>query len=294
MACNLFLLSALAKLHTNMRSFQVGYPVDSLILDSTVIAGSYSCDGEARVGAISVLDTVTGDVLFSRETSGTFNIQKYGNAIFSANASNVAMMSVDGLDVLKDYETNSMNTDLAVAINSLSAATTCGSVRVFDLLLNIIDEHKVSQEMLWSISCYGNVLYTGGDDKQVYEWDLRSKTHRCVVKKSDVVTMVKIWDNLLYVGSYDKGIEVYDTRNYQQLCKRDLGGAWRMGVDGEAIFVACIHDGVKVFDREWNLVESFRTESIVYAVDMHEGVLAFSSFYERKIFLAHISSTLFA
>lgn len=276
-----------------MRSFQVGCPVDSLILDSVLITGSYSYGAEARRGAVSLIDTAMGDVLCSRETSGTFNIQKHGNIVFSANADDIAMMSLDGLDVLRCYKTDSMNTDLAVSANSLSTTTTCGSVRVFDLLLNPLDEHKVSREVLWSVSCHDGVLYAGGDDKRVYEWDFRCATHRCIVTRKDVVTMVVVRDNLLYLGSYDKGIAVYDRRNHQMLCTKDVGGAWRMGVDGEAIFVACIYDGVKVFDREWNLVERFRTDSIVYAVDMRGGVLAFSSFYDQKLFLAQISCSLF-
>lgn len=271
-----------------MRTFKSRYPVDSLILGANIIAGSYSYEDGVRKGEVSSLDVNTGEVLHSKGTSGTFNIKKWKGLVFSANVSSVKIMKEKNLEILKSHETACMNMDIDVAEEAACTVTEDGKILLFDQDLSLVSGCKVSEEILWSVFKTGSTVYTGGDSKCVYEFDTRTGGFQTVLDTEDVVTMVHIDKNLLHVGSYGGNIEVYDVRNYRRIMTKNVGGAWRMRVDKDKICVSCIFSGVKVFTKTWDMVRSFDTASMAYAIDMYNDDIVFSSFYEKKVFMDHI------
>lgn len=270
-----------------MKAFETRYPVDSLIVDENVIAGCYSYQDGVRTGEVVLIDLACGNTLLSTDTSGTFNIAKCKNMIFVANASDVSLMRLKTLEVVKCHETSSMNTDICVSA-AVICTTSDGRAVVYDGTLRLQSNYSISREILWCVSAREKVAYVGGDDGQVYRIDIRLGNSCTVLKKKGVVTMLNIHGDLLYVGLSDGTIEAYDVRNYKGMLSKNVGSVWRMRIGDEKICVACVHDGVKVFDMSWNLMRNICTSSMVYAAEIKEDYVIFTSFYEKKIFVDRI------
>ncbi|KAL0265912.1 UNVERIFIED_CONTAM: hypothetical protein PYX00_011629 [Menopon gallinae] len=267
-----------------MKTLETRYPVDSLLVDDNVVAGCYSYENGLRRGEVVMLDMASGDMLFSAATSGTFNIARHKSTIFAANASDVAVMSSETLSVMKVCRTESMNTDICVA-SAVMSTTSDGRVIVFDGMLRMQSEYKVSDEILWCLSAEENVAYAGGDDGRVHRVDMRLGKGHPVAEKKGVVTMLHLGGNLLYVGTSGGAVEAYDIRTYGVVLRKDIGSTWRMRVGGGNICLACVHDGVKVLDLSWNAVRDINPQSMVYAAEITGDHVIFSSFYEKKIFV---------
>lgn len=270
-----------------MKSFGTRYSVDSLIVDENVIAGCYSYQDGIRKGEVVLVDMEHGNTLRSSDTSGTFNIAKCGYMVFVANASDVTVMRSETLEVMKCHETGSMNTDICVSA-AVVCTTSDGSAVIYDGALRLQSDYSVSSEILWCVAARDEVAYVGGDDGHVYRIDMRIRYSCSALNKKSVISMLNLHGDLLYVGSSDGTIEAYDVRNYKSTLSKRIGGVWRMRVGDGKICIACVHDGVKVFDLSWNSIRSICTLSMVYAAEIKEDYVVFSSFYERKIFVDRI------
>lgn len=270
-----------------MKSFETRYPVDSLVVDENVLAGCYSYQNGIRRGEVVLVDLVCGNTLLSAETSGTFNIARCKDMVFAANASDVTVMRSETLNVVKRHATDSMNTDISVSA-AVVCTTSDGRAVVYDGALRLQSDYSVSEEILWCVSAEDNVAYVGGDDGQVYRIDMRLESSSSAVKKKGVVTMLNLHGDLLYVGSSDGTIEAYDVRNYRAVLSKSVGSVWRMRVGNGKICLACVHDGVRVFDLSWNAIRDICASSMVYAAEIKEDCVVFSSFYEKKIFVDRI------
>lgn len=93
------------------------------------------------------------------------------------------------------------------------------SVRVWPLrysgppLLNSFAEFRYSR----CVSLFGDMLYSGGDDKTIKEWDLNEGTcMRTLHNHSKTVRCLQLRGKVMVSGSYDNTIKIWDS-NYGSL-----------------------------------------------------------------------------
>ncbi|KAF7683673.1 Diphthine methyltransferase [Astathelohania contejeani] len=252
--------------------------VDCISYDykGNLVYGCYHHENNIREGIICF--NIEKEIFI--KTSGTFNIIHHNNLLYAANVSDITIYNNN--NNIHSISTQQMNTSIDIAHGIISVSQSNGFLCIYDENLNKIHESNLSNDILWTTRMMDRVILVGGEDEHLYMIDSKSNTKIKEINRSGVVTSMLYEDYLLYVGSYDEHVNIYDIRNYKLLKRIKIGGGvWKITKLGDGFILACMYEGVKVYDKDWKMIKNYKTESIAYGLSVHGNQIAFSSFYDK-------------
>lgn len=102
-------------------------------------------------------------------------------------------------------------------------------------------------------------------------------------KRNSGITSIYSKDGIILVGAYDGKLIEYD-KVYKQKQEHDLGNVWRIVQIEDNLGLSCMYDGVKIIDTNYNIIKTYETKSIAYAIDYNQDRLVFSDYYEMTYY----------
>jgi len=258
--------------------------------DRGIILCSYSCEDGVRKGKIEHIDVVTMNVIEEISTSGTLDAFYHSGILYAANSQDIT--AYKDFKPLNKIETNALNTFVSHGDN-VYVSNILGEISIFDFDLCLITKIHVSKEPIWIVRQYKNYLFFGDESGVCYRYDLDRKEHIVIGDKRKGIIEIFFNENTLLVGSYDNNLEIYDIDSLKLLeTKKNVGSLWRIRKYLGFFICACIYDGLKIFDKNFSLLYSYKTDSLCYGLCLKSNFVFFSSFYEKKIFWFEINKFL--
>ncbi|KAH9411901.1 hypothetical protein HK407_02g03460 [Ordospora pajunii] len=268
-----------------MKSFDSVMPIDCLCITSDVlVAGGYLFTEECRSGGVYLYDLESMHIRNVFGTTGVLDCKVNGEMVFFAGCEEFGTVCLSN-SVVDRICTPAINTYVCVDANSVFLCDVLGHVRQFEGYgLVSSGDFAIGEEPIWVVEAYGDGIACGSEDGMLRFVDTRSWTVHQQMKRKSGVTSIYHAGNYAYVGSYDEHIEIVDRRKYDVIRRIYVGGGvWRICYSDGMHFVACMHEGLKVYGDDFSLLKHYATESIAYGLALSHDVIAFTSFYDKKI-----------
>lgn len=161
-----------------------------------------------------------------------------------------------------------------------------------------------------------NVVYTGGDDMFLYQFDVREDNggaHKLRINKNHragVTSLLSLPDNeyVMATGSYDEYIRIIDKRMFSRTMRElnVFGGLWRIKAcpfDKNLLLCACMYHNFSLVE----LTESFMNAEIIGKYSEHKSIcygadwchqlaadgsmtIATCSFYDKKLCISSVKA----
>lgn len=267
----------------NIQSKYIGCCIDSIVETSKhMVIASYDYEKDQRKGNIFFLDKNTKESVKTYDTTGTLHIFSKYDMIYCANNQNITIYDENIL--LKRIETESMNTYIYCG-TFIYVTDISGCISIFDYSLNILNKIKISDDTLWVVKEFEDRIFVGSEDGCAFVIDIKTYDLKPIgTKRSGIIDFLKI-DNNILISSYDDNVEIYDFKNQSHIKKiENVGSCWKMIYSDNLIFAACMYDGLKIFNREFKLVKSIKTDTICYGLCISKSEVYWSCFYGKSIF----------
>ncbi|TBU05300.1 hypothetical protein CWI39_0693p0010 [Hamiltosporidium magnivora] len=265
--------------------FETRYEPDCVLFlnEEVIYVGCYShLDGKRNGEIISYPEELFVD------TTGTLDLKLSDNKLFAANVSDISIYNAD-LSLHHSIETTSLNTYIEPDNNIIVSCDINGSLNIYDLSHGNKQSYNLSDNILWVCRKNDNYIYCGGESGTLFIKDIRTSENRNINIENNI-TFVDIIGNQIYVCSYGNTLKIYDQRNYKLIKNIELdSGIWRIKRTDNHFFVSSMYDGFKIFDTKWNLLNSFKTDSICYGIEVYDKKVAFTSFYDKKVFVLNFN-----
>ncbi|ELA42754.1 uncharacterized protein VICG_00069 [Vittaforma corneae ATCC 50505] len=217
----------------------------------------------------------------TRETSGTLQAFFNDGILYTANAADVSAF-ID-FDVLAKHDTSVMNTCIFVGAN-VYIGDIGGSIAVFDKKLKKKSEIRLSNSPIWTIKVLDNTLYAGDEAGHVFVYDLLEKAVVMIDEKRLGIIDIFRYEEHVAVSSYDESLIIYDSKSLRVISRHDkIGTLWKIVQKGNFIISSCIYQGLKIFDLQFNVLETLETEAICYAVCCTDTKLIWAPYYSGCI-----------
>lgn len=259
------------------------YPVDAIAEYSNyIIICSYSLDGNIRTGKIQMLDKTNLNVLHEILTTGTLHAIVIKNKIFAANSRNISLY--EDLELKSCYKTKSLNTFLIADDTFIYSSNINGEINIFDHELTSISVLKITEHPIWILKKYGDYLFIGDESGSLFKYDSTNNKCSKILKREYGIIEIYFENQKLILCTYGNFVEIFNLDNFECLKRIETGSSiWRISRHKEFYVCACMYDGLKVFDVDFNLIKTFQTDSICYGLCMVESNAIFSSFYEKIV-----------
>ncbi|KAM0671484.1 Diphthine methyltransferase [Ordospora colligata] len=268
-----------------MKSFDSIMPIDCLcIVDDILIAGGYQFTEASRSGGVYLYDIYSMQIKNEFETTGILDCKKNEEMVFFAGCEEFGAICLKNSAIDKIC-TPAINTYVCVNSSSVFVCDIMGHIRQFEGygLVNSRDT-IIGEEPIWVVEAYGDSIACGSEDGMLRFIDTRSWSVHQEIKRKSGVTSIYHTENYTYVGSYDEHIEIVDRRKYDIIERKYVGGGvWRICYFDGKYFVACMYEGLKVYGDDFSLLKHYATESIAYGLALSHDMVAFASFYDKKI-----------
>lgn len=260
-----------------MERFEANNEIASIIIkDDKIIYGTYHLENNVRSGAIYIYNE------FLTDTSGTFQITKYNKSLITANSQDI--MKID--NIIHKIETPHMNTCLIID-NLLYSTQSNGNISIYNYNLEKQEEYIICKNhILWCAEKVDNYLLCGCDCGNFIIYDIRTKNRQAIKRESGIISIYK-WNGKIYVGSYDGFLFVYDL-GFNIISKNKFGNVWKMINAGNYLATACMYDGVKIVNDNFDIIKKYDVKSIAYGLDIERDIMVFSDFYEKCYYKVHI------
>lgn len=244
--------------------------VSSIIFSNDdIIFGTYHLENEMKTGQIYKNNHLIC------ETSGTFQIIETGNSIYSVNNKDIMKISEKVLKI----DTDNINTSIYNDVN-IFISQSGGSILILDQNFNIQKNIKLcSDHIIWIVKKYDDFLLAGCDCGNFIIYNLKNETKKIIKRNSGVISIHKK-NNYFLVGSYDGFLNIYNN-DFEEVNKLPLGNVWRIIDIEDNLGLACMYDGVKLIDQNYEIIKTFETKNIAYGIDYDKNRLVFSDFYEK-------------
>lgn len=257
--------------------------VDSICEDSShIILGSYAYENGERKGAVQFLNKDSRLIELEMGTSGTLDMATSNEMLYAANSSTVELY-VD-LKLKKEYKTAGINTRLDIS-EFITVADTAGRISFYDLELNFKGDCQVSNDTVWAVNTINGRVYIGTEDGTALIYENKTNTVQKIAKRKAGIIDIMELNGLICMSSYDSAIECWDPRTgHVERSFKDVGSVWRMQRRDNQIYSACMYDGFKVFDLEFNKIKEYATNSICYGLAVRDKEVVWSSFYDKTLY----------
>lgn len=270
--------------HMDRTIVQLEMPIDYLLeTDSCVVACSYEFKDDARRGGLYFLDKDNLTLLFFKETSGTLCACYNNGVLYTANAKDIS--AFNGFDLIAIRTTPELNTCIAID-KDLYAGNICGSIRVFDSGLNEKKEVKITTNPIWTIKARDGVLYVGDEAGSLFIYDEADGSVSRIVDRESKKGLIDIIvsDKTFAVSSYDEDLIVYSKAHHHQIIKYEsVGALWKMIQWEQCVVSSSIYGGVRIFDKDYNLIKLIETETICYGICIVGKKLVWAPYYNNRI-----------
>lgn len=264
-----------------IKKYPVNSQIDTICIHNNLIfTGSYKIENEIRSGSIEIynLDFELKNYTY---TSGTFDIKILNDFLYVALSNSVSKFNLN-LDLIVLNSTPHLNTSIHIT-DKVYVTTSIGSIEAYDLNLNKLFNIIISNDILWSVTVYKNLLYCGGEDLSLYCIDLKNNNIIKKIKFEHGITCFFIEDGL-YIGNYGDHIYKY---NFDLTCcvKYFIGSSsWKIVKYNSQYFISCMYDGVKIFNDLFELCHKYEVGDLIYGIDVCDSGIFFAQFYEKIIF----------
>lgn len=255
--------------------------VDCIIqAEDTIVVATYDYS-ENKSGKIIFLDE-NKELLKEYFTKGTLCLSYSQKKLYTAESDRVAVYNRN--ELLKVIHTDSLNTYIFCG-KMIYSTDTSGCLMICNYDLELIKRVKISDDPLWVVKEFANLLLLGCENGTVYTYNrLDGEINQIGSKRLGILDFL-IVDQKLLISSYDDKIEVYDSNTLLLLrTMKNTGSAWKMAYDKGFIYCACIYDGLRIFDSDLNILKTIKTNSICYGLCITEQELLWSSFYDHMLF----------
>lgn len=268
-----------------MEVFETDVPMDCLCCTSSaLVAGGYLFNEGVRSGKICFYSLESMGIEGEFTTSGTLDIKINEQTLYSANSSDVSAIHL-GSESTTKIATAHINTYVEVYGNGVFVSDVGGRINVYDREMTSAKVIKAGNAPIWVLKASDKELTCGSEDGILRFMDIRTFSEHHRVKRTSGITSIYECLEYLYVGSYDECIEIIDKRKYEIIKKvRVGGGIWRICKEGEMFYLSCMYEGLKICDRDLNVIEKFPTNSIAYGLTVKDSKVFFTSFYDKKIY----------
>lgn len=269
----------------------LGMPVDTLVDTEThVIAGCYHYDHGQRTGKIVFINKESLSITAEIETAGTLSLAIAHGLLYAANSDGLTVY--DRGTLVRELRTDFINTHVTYGTR-LIVTDTGGWMSLYDADLQLVERVRISSDALWAAREIAGRIFIGSEEGWAYVYDTTDHTaDRSAVRfgsrRSGILDFLLLDDRLL-VSSYDGNLECFDLDSLEYRERIEgVGALWKIIREGDAIYAACVYDGVRIFDPDFRLLKHIPTESICYALLLDGPRIFWSSFYENCLFCANI------
>lgn len=260
-------------------------PVDCILaIDEEIAICSYSLCNGIRKGKIQIIDPTDMMVRKEVSTSGTLDAIYSDGILYTANSQDIT--SYSNLKIKKQLKTEAINTYIHRDDN-IYVANTNGEILVLDYELTLLNKINITKNPIWIIKKFENYLFFGDEAGFCYRYDLENNICCCFGDQRDGIIYIFFENDNVIISSYDSQIYIFNVFTLElNEIKKNVGALWRIHKYENHFYCSAIYDGLKIFDQKFNLIRSYKTESICYAIFLNLNKIFFSSFYDCKVFLA--------
>lgn len=271
----------------------------SLYDKKNVIVGTYELDKSTGVRTGS-LDLYNTDLKLQKSVpteSAILDTKVGGNVLYTAHSTgSIQAWDPRSLAPLQRFQVRpeeTLITQIEPQSELLAATTTNGELLVLDFnRQETVFEAKLHELEAWTVAWHSrDLLFTGGDDRQLTYTDLRIPYTLWKVKPHEAgVTSILPRGENLWTGGYDDMLNLFDirTRRVQESTQLS-GGVWRLMQNraNSYVLACCMYGGLQILDtsRFGDVVgELTNHESMVYGgvwLDDSTGVTC--SFYDKML-----------
>lgn len=266
--------------------------VDIIIhFNQNIIFGCYYYDAilNNRIGKIIIFNPQTNSIIKEIKTTGTLFLYTDNKFIYAANSNNIEIFDQYFNSIFKII-TNGINTYIDIYENILVISNICGELQFLNLINKSIKTIQVSKDPIWVIKIKDNIVYYGTEGGTFGSYNITNDSSIIICNNRLGIIDILIIDNYIYVSSYDNNIHIYDiNKNNIVLFKTisNVGQLWKIihYIYHEKQYFICadIHEGLKIFDTNFQLLNFFPTKSLCYGLCIYNNYLYYSSFYENIV-----------
>lgn len=273
------------------RSKDCGFPIDCIVeAGSAMVLCSYKHSNGNREGRLQFVDKDSMESRFEIQTSGTLHAFHQCGRIYCADSR--AITAHQDFRIVASLETESLNTYISGG-DCIYAASISGEIRVLDSDLRLVESVRVSCEPVWVVKQFGDCLYFGDESGCCYRYNRVSRIHTQIGRKRLGILDIFFDEDLILVSSYDDNLEVYCLNTLElKETKRHVGSLWKIEKTGKVFVCACMYEGMKIFDGDFNLLCTYKTNSICYGLCIVSKMVFWSSFYDNTVFWASLDELL--
>lgn len=266
-----------------------GTEVDSIQENAThIVLGSYHYEEGERTGKIQLINKATKNIEKEMHTTGTLDVSVLNERIYAANGSDVSCYKDESL--LKKVSTTHLNTYISTnsaILEYLCISDTGGNITFYDMSLKVLGAQNLFKDAIWVNSIMDSKVYAGSEDGSLCMYDTETGQSTRILKRASGIIDIMNEDGMMYISAYDDRVEGLDLRSGKiEKVADNTGSLWRMRRSGDFIHTASMYDGYKLFDREFNMICSHKTDSICYGLLVSNNGVLWSSFYDKSIFVS--------
>ena len=266
--------------------------VDVIIrFNQNIIFGCYYYDAvlDDRMGKIIVFDPETNNIIKEIITTGTLSLYTDNKFIYAANSNNIEIFDQNFNSIFKII-TNAINTYMDIYENILIISNIHGEFQFLNLINKSMNTIQVSKDPIWIIKIKDDIIYYGTEGGIFGSYSITNNTSTTICNTRLGIIDILIIDNYIYVSSYDNNIQIYNINENNIILFKtipNVGQLWKIIYytyqEKQYFICADIHEGLKIFDINFQLLSFFPTKSLFYGLCIYNNYLYYSSFYENMV-----------